>query len=91
MKLVRNNLVRTIALAVIAILVTLTAASPAEAGCMREYDDCGHCARSAMFEAIFELDLGALHDAYLDGIDCDIDFVHCLMFAHHHQYECGGV
>ena len=91
MRFVRNNLVRTIALAVITILATLTASSPAEAGCMREYDDCGHCARTAMLDAVLDLDLRGLHDAYLDGIDCDIDFVHCLMFAHHHQYECGGV
>ncbi|MCH7825226.1 MAG: hypothetical protein IH849_10525 [Acidobacteria bacterium] len=88
MSLIRNTLQRTIALAVIVVLASLAIAAPAEAGCAREWEACGDCATKALYAAIFDLDLKALNDAYVDGIDCHIDFIHCLMFGHHHKSKC---
>lgn len=89
MNLFRNTLQRTVALAIIVVLTSLASAAPAEAGCLREYDACGDCAKKAMYAALWDLDFGALEDAYLDGVDCDIDVIHCLMFGQHHKYKCG--
>ena len=88
MNLLRNTLQRAIALAIIVVLASLASAAPAEAGCLREWDACGDCAKKAMYAALKKLDFGAFEDAYVDGIDCDIDVIHCLMYDHHHTYKC---
>ncbi len=88
MRLIRNTLRRTIALAIIVVLTSLAIAAPVEAGCLREWEACGDCATKALYAAIFALDIEAFEDAYVDGLDCDIDVIHCLMFDRHHEYEC---
>ncbi len=88
MRLIRNTLQRTIVLAVIVVLTSLAIAAPAEAGCLREWEACGDCAEKALWNAIFDLDFGAMDDAYVDGLDCHIDFIHCVLFDRHHQYRC---
>lgn len=64
-------------------------AAPASAGCLSEYGDCGDCAKQALRDAFWEGDLEDFMDAYVDGIDCDIDLAHCLLYGHHHDYSCG--
>ena len=88
MKLIRITLQRTIVLALIVVLTSLAIAAPAEAGCLREWEACGDCAEQALWKAIFDLDFEGLGDAYVDGLDCHIDLIHCLMFDRHHQYKC---
>lgn len=73
-------------LATLALLPAL--AAPAEAGCAREWQKCGDCAERAFWSAVRRLDYGGASDAYVDAVDCDIDFYHCLVFAHHHTYIC---
>jgi len=82
------RLLRAAAL-VLAVVITLANAMPAAAGCMVEYDKCGDCARKHLRDAILSLDFGGLEDAYLEGVDCDIDMVHCVMLGMHHDYQCG--
>jgi hypothetical protein len=82
------HLLRAAAL-VLAVVMTFASAMPAAAGCLLEYDSCGDCARKHLRDAILGLDVDGLEDAYLEGIDCDIDFVHCLLFGMHHDYGCG--
>ena len=69
----------------------LLAATPtaALAGCLKEFGDCGDCAESAMLNALSNFDLGGAMDAYVDGIDCDIDLYHCVLIGQHHGYSCG--
>jgi len=88
MNLFRSTLQRAIALAIIVVLASLASAAPAEAGCLREWDACGDCAKRALYAALVNLDFEAFEDAYVDGIDCDIDVIHCLMFDRHHTYKC---
>ena len=83
-----GKIVRATAL-LLALALTLTGALPAAAGCLSEYGDCGDCARQAMIDAIWDLDIGGATDAYVDAIDCDIDLMHCILFDSHHQYSCG--
>ncbi len=90
MRLIRNTLQRTIALAIIVVLTSLALAAPAEAGCVAEWEACGDCAKRSLYEALTNLDFGALEDTFVEGIDCHIDFIHCLMFGHHHEYVCGA-
>ncbi len=75
--------------AVMAIAVTvLTAglAASADAGCLREYGQCGDCAEQKLWDAIIDRDFRAAAEAYVDGADCDIDLFHCLVYDHHHKY-----
>ncbi|MGD8331416.1 MAG: hypothetical protein PVJ49_18430 [Acidobacteriota bacterium] len=74
---------------VLAVVMTLAGTLPAAAGCLSEYDQCGTCARRHLRDAVLDLDAGGIEDAFLEGLDCDIDFVHCLLFGHHHDYTCG--
>ena len=72
----------------VAIGVVLATPSTAAAGCLREWDDCGECAINAMAESFKNRDFGGFQDAYVDMLDCDIDLIHCIIYAQHHQYSC---
>ena len=77
-----------------AVIVLLTAAvlslpGAAAAGCLKEFGKCGDCAEQALERAFWDLDFGGMADAYVDGIDCDLDLMHCIMWAQHHDYGCG--
>lgn len=87
MSFVTGNIVRATAL-LLAAGVTLAGMSPAYAGCLREYGDCGDCARAAMIDAIRDRSVGDAMDAYVDAIDCDIDLMHCVVYGQHHSYSC---
>ena len=89
MRIHQGTLHRMMAVAIVA-LAALAIATPAAAGCMMEFDDCGECARQMLYDAIWDISLEGIEDAWLYGIDCEIDFVHCLLFAHHHEYDCSG-
>ncbi len=80
----RHALALSLAIAVLASLP-----GSATAGCLREFGECGDCAEKALKEAIWDLDLGGITDAWIDGIDCDLDFYHCLVWGQHHSYGCG--
>jgi len=80
--------VRTAAILLVTI-VGLVAAGPASAGCLREFGKCGDCAERAMNAALWDLDPGGVLDAYVDGVDCDIDLLHCIVYDSHHSYSCG--
>lgn len=58
------------------------------AGCLTEFADCGDCAEAMLLDAIREVDPGDMIRAYLYGVDCEIDFVHCMLYADHHSYGC---
>lgn len=73
----------------LALVMTVAGALPAAAGCLREYGQCGDCAKKAMRDAIWDLDLEGALDAYVDAADCDIDLFHCIVLGQHHSYECG--
>lgn len=78
-----------VAMALIAALaIGLVAPGATLAGCLTEFNDCGDCAHKLLFEALRNLRFGDAADAYVYGLDCEIDLVHCLAFAHHHTYEC---
>jgi hypothetical protein len=62
----------------------------AAAGCLKEFGQCGDCAEQALGRALWDLDPGGIADAYVDGIDCDIDFFHCMLWGQHHSYSCGA-
>ncbi len=80
--------VRSTAL-LLAAVTLLSFPSSAAAGCLREFGDCGDCAEQALLEAIWSLDPGGVADAWVDGIDCDLDLMHCILWGQHHEYECG--
>ena len=63
-------------------------AAPAQAGCLREWEGCGDCARRAYWRAVRNLDLKGVGDAFTDAVDCDIDLFHCISMAVHHTYVC---
>lgn len=76
-----------------AVILLITAAlvsvpGSASAGCLREFGACGDCAEAAMGRAIWSLDFGGIADAYVDGIDCDLDLMHCILWGAHHNYSC---
>jgi hypothetical protein len=73
-------------LTTLALLPALSA--PAEAGCLREWQQCGDCAERAFWAAVRRLDPGDAADAWVDALDCDIDLYHCISMAHHHEYIC---
>jgi hypothetical protein len=80
---------RVAAIVLAAALTLLSGAAPASAGCLKEYGRCGDCARDAMMDAIRNLSIRDAMDAYVDGADCDIDLLHCILYDNHHSYECG--
>ena len=41
-----------------------------------------------MAEAVRERSFNDAADAYIDLLDCDIDLVHCIFYAQHHDYDC---
>ena len=87
MKLPLNSLrPAAVILLVTASLVSLP--GTAAAGCLREFGNCGDCAEAALRSAIWSLDLGGIADAYVDGIDCDLDLMHCILWGQHHNYSC---
>ena len=73
----------------LAAVLLIAGASPAFAGCLKEFGECGDCAEKAMVEAVMDLDVGDAIDAYVDAIDCDIDLLHCILYDSHHEYDCG--
>lgn len=73
----------------LAAITLLALPGSATAGCLREFGNCGDCAEQALGKAIRDLDIGGIADAYVDGIDCDLDLMHCLVWGHHHTYDCG--
>ena len=78
------------ALALLLVAATMLALpASATAGCLREFGDCGDCAEQALARAFWNLDPGGMADAWVDGIDCDIDLMHCMLWGQHHDYECG--
>lgn len=79
-----------IAIIALTFFVSLAGALPASAGCLRAYGECGRCARKALMDAIWDIDVIGVTDAYVDGADCDIDLVHCLLYADHHTYSCNN-
>ena len=83
---VPRSILRTAAIALVATLSLLAAVAPANAGCLREYGNCGDCARAAIWRAIFDFEFEDATDAWVDGIDCDIDLLHCLLYDNHHEY-----
>jgi hypothetical protein len=76
--------------AALVVLVGVGLAAPAvsQAGCLTELDDCGDCASKMLVEAIRDKNLGDLQDAYLYGLDCELDFLHCVFYAKNHTYSC---
>lgn len=88
MSSITGNLPRAAAL-MLAVVLTLAGSTTAYAGCLREYGECGDCARQAMIDAILDTDIGDAIDAYVDGVDCDIDLFHCILYDSHHSYSCG--
>ena len=72
-------------LAVIAVVAGLATGADA-AGCLREFGQCGDCAEDKLWEGIRNVDLSKVADAYVDGLDCEIDLMHCILYAHHHSY-----
>ena len=90
MRLVLKKRRTLLALMVLVLIASFASAAPAHAGCAKEYDDCGKCARKMFYDAVMNLSFGELNDAYIYGIDCDIDMIHCLLFAKNHSYECGA-
>lgn len=87
MKLASNRLRPAVVALLTATVLSLPVA--ASAGCLKEFGECGDCAEKALERAIWDLDLGGMADAYVDGIDCDIDLMHCLLMGQHHTYSCG--
>ena len=70
-------------------VTALALSSSADGGCLVEFETCGQCASRHMYEAISNLDFGEVMDAQIEGWDCEIDLVHCILYAHHHDYSCG--
>ncbi len=89
MSRVPKTMFRVAAIVLAAALGLLSGVAPASAGCLRDYGKCGDCARQAMIDAFWELSIGDAMDAYVDGIDCDIDLLHCILYDSHHSYGCG--
>jgi hypothetical protein len=80
---------RPAAAILVAAATVLSLPSSAAAGCLREFGDCGDCAEAALGRAFWSLDLGGVADAWVDGIDCDLDLMHCILWGQHHDYDCG--
>ena len=81
--------INVVAMALIAALaIGFVAPASSQAGCLREFGDCGDCAQKAMYDAFRGFKLGDMADAYVDALDCEIDLIHCLLYAHHHDYAC---
>ncbi len=74
-------------MAIAVMALTAGLATSADAGCLREWGQCGDCAERKMWDAIMNLDFGQAADAYVDAADCDIDLFHCLVYADHHDYR----
>ena len=75
----------------VVVLALVAMATPASAlGCLTEFDDCGRCAEEMLFDAIRDLSPGDAIRAYVYGIDCEIDLIHCMLYADHHTYSCGA-
>ena len=83
---IRTGMVAAALIAAMAIGFAAPASS--QAGCLSEFGDCGDCAEKAMWAAFRGFDIGGMGDAYVDALDCDIDLIHCLLYAHHHTYVC---
>ncbi len=73
---------------IVALAIGFAAPASSQAGCLREFGDCGDCVEKAMAAAFRGFDIGGIMDAYVDALDCEIDLIHCLLYAQHHNYGC---
>jgi len=73
---------------IVALAIGLAAPASSQAGCLKEFGECGDCAEAAMLDALRRYDPGDFMDSYVDALDCEIDLIHCLLYAQHHSYNC---